>query len=365
MKPPEANDDGKPPFPPQYPAGRGGKKEIFAMRFMRLVYKLAVGHRYGCDVVALLGLVVTTEDKTYYRRGVAFYNLDIQNILGFKRDVTLARVRKVAMDAGWLHYHPSPNKGDRKPGTYWVQIPSDADGVTDPLLDDSESSFTDDATAETVDIDEPQSMQSVMGGEGVVLDGDTPHEMGSVVQSVVGSVMGSVMGYSPKALLPTPTPNTKSGEAASPPAPKSLKRPVVVNATAENPSAGIPLPSCLDSPEFREAWRDWVNYRIETKAKLTETAVKMQFKKCAGMGVTRAIAMIEHTIASTWTGLREPEENGNGKLGQGATRTGGSRGTVKGGPGTDLDPSQPGRVKSLGKGSATCAGEFRAVGATS
>lgn len=68
-----------------------------------------------------------------------------------------------------------------------------------------------------------------------------------------------------------------------------------------------PIPSDLDTPEFREAWDRWQAHRREIRAPLTPTSVSRQFAALAAMGVTRAVACIDHTILKGWTGLREDD----------------------------------------------------------
>lgn len=89
------------------------------------------------------------------------------------------------------------------------------------------------------------------------------------------------------------------------------KKPKTQYATVDDPTLGQPYPIKLDCPEFQETWLTWISYRNERKEPLTATTVKMQLKKCAEIGLQRAIRMIEHTIASTWIGLREPEHPKN------------------------------------------------------
>jgi len=117
----------------EYPKGR---EKYFFNRFTRLMLKTAVPYRYGTDVAMLLTLVASTEDVARYKRPVAFFNEAIKDILGIRKDDTLRRIRAAAVDSGWLAYQPSPNKGDRRPGLYWVVIPDEAEGIDDCPLDD-------------------------------------------------------------------------------------------------------------------------------------------------------------------------------------------------------------------------------------
>ncbi len=64
----------------------------------------------------------------------------------------------------------------------------------------------------------------------------------------------------------------------------------------------IPFPSVA----FSEAWRDWLQHRIEIKKKLTPTSIKQQFRNFAEWGEERSIAAIRHTIGNGWQGIFEP-----------------------------------------------------------
>lgn len=72
------------------------------------------------------------------------------------------------------------------------------------------------------------------------------------------------------------------------------------------------FPEVLRTPEFRDAWADWLGYRIEIRHKLTPSTAQRQLKHLAGIGVTRAIATIELSITKGWQGLSF--ENGRGHV---------------------------------------------------
>jgi hypothetical protein len=61
------------------------------------------------------------------------------------------------------------------------------------------------------------------------------------------------------------------------------------------------------SPEFAQAWADWVAFRKEIKKPVTPTMAKAQLRQLGSLNERRAIAMIEHTIGKGWQGLREQE----------------------------------------------------------
>jgi hypothetical protein len=68
------------------------------------------------------------------------------------------------------------------------------------------------------------------------------------------------------------------------------------------------FPSSLRNEEFEVAWQTWEKHRRETKHPLTPTQIKAQLKMLNGIGLDRALRMINHTVAMGWRGLREPEE---------------------------------------------------------
>ena len=63
------------------------------------------------------------------------------------------------------------------------------------------------------------------------------------------------------------------------------------------------FPEELDTPDFREAWAEWVAYRRESKKKLTKSTITWQLGSLARMGEEEAIASIDRSISNGWTGL--------------------------------------------------------------
>lgn len=63
----------------------------------------------------------------------------------------------------------------------------------------------------------------------------------------------------------------------------------------------------FQSPQFVQAWGEWVQHRTEIRKPLTRTSVKRIFSKLANMGETRATATILHSIEHGWQGLYEPK----------------------------------------------------------
>lgn len=62
----------------------------------------------------------------------------------------------------------------------------------------------------------------------------------------------------------------------------------------------------FSSPEFAEAWSDWIAHRKEKRAPIKPTMAKSQFKKFAEWGETRSIAAIRYSIFNGWQGMFEP-----------------------------------------------------------
>jgi hypothetical protein len=68
----------------------------------------------------------------------------------------------------------------------------------------------------------------------------------------------------------------------------------------------VNIPKTLDTPEFREAWDEWTQYRAERKlCRWVPMTQRKQLKRMAAMGVDRALEMIEWSIMQGWQGLYE------------------------------------------------------------
>ncbi len=77
--------------------------------------------------------------------------------------------------------------------------------------------------------------------------------------------------------------------------------------------AVAPIPPQIDTQEFRDAWTRWQQHRREIRHPLTPTTVQQQLRDFALIGVTAAIARIEHSIKNGWQGLFDPKGHANGK----------------------------------------------------
>lgn len=74
-------------------------------------------------------------------------------------------------------------------------------------------------------------------------------------------------------------------------------------------------PEQLRTPEFDQAWLNWLAYRSEEIRKpVTQRSGDMALGQLASIGPARAVAAIKHTIAMGWQGLREPEPGRNGQV---------------------------------------------------
>ena len=66
------------------------------------------------------------------------------------------------------------------------------------------------------------------------------------------------------------------------------------------------LPTCLDTPAFREAWAAWEQHRKELRVKkYTPTGQARQLKRLAGWGHDRAVAAIDYSMAQNYQGIFE------------------------------------------------------------
>ena len=71
----------------------------------------------------------------------------------------------------------------------------------------------------------------------------------------------------------------------------------------------IKIPEALNTPEFLEAWKSWIQHLGELKKKITESALKKQLAHCEEIGIARAIAMIDFSIERSYQGLFEKSNN--------------------------------------------------------
>lgn len=63
----------------------------------------------------------------------------------------------------------------------------------------------------------------------------------------------------------------------------------------------------FSSAEFSASWKTWVQHRKEKRQPLTPTATRQQLAKLEALGESRAIAAIEHSVASSYQGIYEPK----------------------------------------------------------
>ena len=67
------------------------------------------------------------------------------------------------------------------------------------------------------------------------------------------------------------------------------------------------IPATLDTPDFREAWAEWLEHRqADLKRPMSERAERMALKRLAEMGPAAGIAAIEHSIAGGYRGIFPP-----------------------------------------------------------
>jgi len=79
----------------------------------------------------------------------------------------------------------------------------------------------------------------------------------------------------------------------------------------KKPANGIPPE--LDTPEFSAAWREWIAYKKESRAKMPASTQEKQLKALAAMGVADAVLSIEQSITHGWKGLFPPSKGNHGK----------------------------------------------------
>lgn len=96
-----------------------------------------------------------------------------------------------------------------------------------------------------------------------------------------------------------------SGDGVPSPSPSYKSKDNVKNeANASNDKQDkIEYPPSLDTPSFRAAWGEWVQFRKEIKKRLTPSTVRMQLKNLSEVGEKAAIDAIHKSIEKGWQGL--------------------------------------------------------------
>lgn len=73
----------------------------------------------------------------------------------------------------------------------------------------------------------------------------------------------------------------------------------------------LPIPPALDTPEFRDAWAEWLAYRREDKREpVTARAAAKQFSAMIPIGPARAVECIQKSIANDWKGIFPDQAGG-------------------------------------------------------
>lgn len=81
----------------------------------------------------------------------------------------------------------------------------------------------------------------------------------------------------------------------------------------------VQIPSQLDSPEFQQAWAEWLTDRKARRKPVTELAAKKQLAALEPLGAKNASECIRESIKNGWTGLF-PERFQGKALGSGMDR---------------------------------------------
>lgn len=70
----------------------------------------------------------------------------------------------------------------------------------------------------------------------------------------------------------------------------------------------LSLPECLNTEQFHDTWKLWVEYKKQSKKKLTKSTISFQIKKLS-KHPDDAVQMIENSISNGWSGLFEIKNN--------------------------------------------------------
>ncbi len=114
-----------------YPRNR---PKFYAHRYCRLLTKTCAAQEIGHIAFCLCVTIAMLEDSKRYKGPVTFYNGQLLPLVGVAKWESLDSARNSAIAAGWLHYVPG---GTRRPGLYWVTIPSELDDIPDSACDET------------------------------------------------------------------------------------------------------------------------------------------------------------------------------------------------------------------------------------
>lgn len=71
----------------------------------------------------------------------------------------------------------------------------------------------------------------------------------------------------------------------------------------------VEIPEPLDTPGFRSAWAEWIEYRrADLRKAVTPRSAKMQLNALAEMGESGAVESIRQSIRNNWAGLFPPKD---------------------------------------------------------
>lgn len=124
------------------------REPYFAHRFIRLMTKTALAMEVGVEGFCLLTLIVMQEDSCRYTKPVNFWNTQLMNLMGMKKDdeKRFRRVRDRCIEQKWLRYWAGSRS---KPAKYYVTIPEYLNTIPDGPCDESENIFVQQNGTET------------------------------------------------------------------------------------------------------------------------------------------------------------------------------------------------------------------------
>ncbi len=254
---------------------------FFANRFLRLLIKTAAAQELGTDCLALLCVIVMTEDARRYRGPVTFWNNQLLPLVGFSKWERLDKARRTSIDAGWLVYEPG---GRHKSGRYRVTIPTELQDVEDAAVDEGQYPSTGYLAGD----------QESLG----LLQADSDKEGEADIKRE--STRISTGGTSIPIPEPSPVPNpTKDAADAS----GGLTRP---GKRSSRNQAPVPIPDALDTKEVLKALDEFKEHRRQIRKKLTPLAEQKLLAEWSEKGAARFVAAVNHSIANGWHGLFEP-----------------------------------------------------------
>tara|TARA_R110000868_G_scaffold245626_3_gene502180 strand:+ start:2996 stop:3748 length:753 start_codon:yes stop_codon:yes gene_type:complete len=138
---------------------------------------------------------------------------------------------------------------------------------------------------------------------------DKQREKGLKSAQARAEIAKQVFNRGSTVVQPNGQPEVNSPSPSPSPSPKNNNAANAAGEAFKKKAEPTEVPVELQTAGFLAAWANWETHRKEKRQKMTPLASKMQLNKLKDMGEKRAVAAINFSIASGWTGIYEERVN--------------------------------------------------------